>query len=256
MPPQTKSPQSSRSTVRTPITPSSGTATSASAPRTVPMPHFAPVAGHVGTASGLTRLGSRELWRRFVHIGPGILPLILLPIQHRDPLSPTLLGIMSFFAVGLSALAIGRHQVFQRQGETSCLAAVLGYSVTIMTMLLLFPWQSELGLTVMGIMAFGDGPATLIGMLGGKRKLPWNPSKSWVGTIAFVACAIPMGTLIYWGDAQPGVSVTTALFCAAPAALVAAFAESLPSRINDNIRVGLAAAVTIIATHAILVGWQ
>src|SRR5438445_447469 len=83
--------------------------------------------------------------------------------------------------------------------------------------------------------------ATLAGMLVRGRKLPWNREKSWAGLAAFLLCAIPLATLVYWAEARPGVALSLACACVAPAVLMAALAESLPVRINDNIRVGVIA---------------
>jgi dolichol kinase len=124
----------------------------------------------------------------------------------------------------------------------------------VLALLLLVPSAPELGLSVLGILAFGDGTATLVGLVVGGRRLPWNPAKSWAGLIAFVSASIPISALIYCGEAQPRIGYDQALACVAPAAMLAALAESIPSRINDNIRVGLAGAVTILITHAMFVG--
>jgi dolichol kinase len=103
------------------------------------------------------------------------------------------------------------------------------------------------------IIAFGDGSATLAGMLLRGRRLPWNRDKSWVGLAAFLLCAVPLATLVYWAEARPGVALACA--CVAPAVLTAALAESLPGRFNDNIRVGVTAGLTLLVTHGTFVGW-
>src|SRR5262245_10460181 len=51
------------------------------------------------------RLGDREFRRRLMHIAPGLLPFVLLPIPHEDPLSPLLLWIMIGLGVAVSAFA-------------------------------------------------------------------------------------------------------------------------------------------------------
>jgi len=201
------------------------------------------------------RLGPHELRRRMVHIAPGFLPFLLWPIPHEDPLSATLMNIMIGLAVGISGWAWYCRSAYSRRGERSLASAVFGYAAVVLGMLILFPSAPELGLTVMAILAFGDGSATLAGLFARGRPLPWNPRKSWAGSVAFLTCSIPLATVIYWGEAQPGVGVAAALACVTPAAFVAALAESVPSRINDNVRVGVAAAMTILPAHAIFVGW-
>lgn len=200
------------------------------------------------------RLGRHEFRRRLVHMLPGFLPFVLMPIPHKDPIGPLLKAIIVVLGLGLSTWTWLTHRTYIRRGETSIHWAVLGYAGSVLALLLAIPESPELGLTVMGIIAFGDGSATLVGLLARGRKLPWNPAKSWSGAAGFVLCATPLAALIYWGEARPGVSPATALACTAPAVLVAALAESLPSRINDNIRVGLAAAMTIVPLHAMFVG--
>lgn len=201
------------------------------------------------------RLGPHEIRRRMVHIAPGFLPFLLWPIPHEDPLSGTLRNIMIAIAIGVSAWAWRKRSSYVRRGEQTLTSSVFGYAAVVLGMLILIPSAPELGLAVMGIIAFGDGSATLAGLVIGGRRLPWNHAKSWAGLVAFLTVSIPMATLIYAGEAQPGVTGTIALACVAPAAFVAALAESLPSRINDNIRVGVAAAMTIVPLHGMFCGW-
>jgi dolichol kinase len=201
------------------------------------------------------RLGPHELRRRMVHIAPGFLPFLLWPIPHQDPLSDTLRNIMIGIAICVSGWAWVKRASYVRRGEQTLTSSVFGYAAVVLGMLILIPSSPELGLAVMGIIAFGDGSATLAGLILGGRKLPWNRAKSWAGFVAFLACSIPMATIIYAGEAQPHVSGMTAFACVAPAAFVAALAESLPSRINDNIRVGVAAAMTILPLHGMFCGW-
>ena len=50
-------------------------------------------------------------------------------------------------------------------------------------------------------------------------------------------------TVIYWGEAHPGVSWQVALTCAGISTFAAALVESLPMPWNDNFRVGTTAAL-------------
>jgi phytol kinase len=202
-----------------------------------------------------SRLGPHEVRRRLAHMAPGLLPLLMMVIPHRDPVSPTLMAIMISTTVVISGWIWIRHSRIVRLGEKSIVGAVLGYGGVVLSMLVLMPERPELGMTVMGILAFGDGSATLVGLAAGGRRLPWNRQKSWTGMLAFLVAALPLATLILWGESQPGIPIALALACAAPATLIGALAESLPMRLNDNIRVGVAAAMTITAAHAMFVGW-
>lgn len=187
-------------------------------------------------------------------MSPGLLPFVFLTVPHAEPLTWLQRGFLLGVPVLMMLIALKAERLFTRCDGT-WITSVISYTVTTVAMLTAFPAQPELGLTVTMIIAFGDGSATLAGMLARGRRLPWNQAKSWAGLGAFLACSIPLGTFVYWRVSQPAVPVDTALACVVPAVLVAALAESLPVRMNDNIRVGVTAGLTILATHAMFVGW-
>lgn len=199
-------------------------------------------------------LSAKELKRRLWHMLPGLLPIASYIYPHKDPLSPTFQKIAAGLIVGIAGLLLWRYKTIRRTGEQSELSAVFGYSVSVLATLLLFPKHAELGMLVLCVLAFGDGMATTIGLLLRGPRLPWNRDKSWAGTLAFVGFGGYLASLAYWAESQPQASWPIALTCGFAAAIVAAVAESLPSRVNDNVRVGIASAVTAVTAHAIVVG--
>lgn len=201
------------------------------------------------------RLKPHEWRRRLMHFFPGFLPVILLVAPHPDPLEWYVTVPIFAVTMALVTFALRNGELFKRRGEAGWRTSVISYAIITLTLMLAFPAQPELGLAVTTIIAFGDGSATIAGLLVRGRRLPWNQEKSCAGLAAFLACSIPLATLVYWGEARPGVPLSLALTCVAPAAFVAALAESIPTRINDNIRVGLAAGLTILVMHGIFVGW-
>lgn len=211
---------------------------------------------------GLRRLNRTELRRRFCHMAPGLLPFLLWPIPHKDPLSPLLLQIIvGLFLVIIAALFLNWSRIARASvGKEDRMAAILGYAVTVLASILLFPSHIECGFAVLAILAFGDGSATLLGKFARSPKLPWNREKTLAGFIGFFAMAIPMTTLIYWGESnnvmQDGASATVrqAFIVALAGVTAGAVAESLPSRLNDNLRVGLVSAIAVVAAHAAIFG--
>ena len=199
-------------------------------------------------------LSAKELKRRMWHMLPGLLPIASYIYPHKDPLSPTFQKIAAGLIVGIAALLLWRYKTIRRSDERTELAAVFGYSVSVLATLLLFPKHAELGMLVLCVLAFGDGMATTFGLLLCGPRLPWNRLKSWAGTLAFVGFGGYLSSLAYWAESQPRASWSIALTCGFAAAVVAAVAESLPSRVNDNVRVGIASAVTAVAAHAMVVG--
>jgi uncharacterized protein (TIGR00297 family) len=77
----------------------------------------------------------------------------------------------------------------------------------------------------------------------GGRRLPWNRGKTVAGTLAFAiaAGAATFGILVYMG--RPAAQ---AAILAVPTALFAAFVESLPWRLNDNLTVPLLSALFLL----------
>lgn len=208
-----------------------------------------------------TRLGPNELRRRIWHMSPGLLPFILWAIPHADPMSPTLRVILILASLGLGIGIFAKYRQIQREEDHGRLMSVIGYAGSVLAMLMLFPADLELGLTLLAILAFGDGAATFFGRFIQGRKLPWNREKTWSGFLGFLCVGTPMAAIIFWGETHnleaqtPGVSFPTAFLYASVATFTAAVAESLPSRINDNIRVGLTAAVSLVVIHLGIVGW-
>lgn len=200
------------------------------------------------------RLPAHEWRRRLIHMSPGLLPALLWVIPHPDPLAWYSQVIISVVILGMSIFALRNARLFERPHETGWAVSVISYAVITLGLLLGFPSRPEMGLAVTVIIAFGDGAATLGGLLVKGPRLPWNNHKSWAGLCAFLLVSIPAAAIVYWGEARPGVSLLVALACAGPAALAASLAETLPVRLNDNVRVGVTAAVVIVVMQAALVG--
>ncbi len=203
----------------------------------------------------LGRLTPQEWNRRALHMLPGLLPLILWGIFHHDPLSWDCRGWMALILFSIGAATAIKYHRFARRGESSNPACILGYTIPIFVLLIAIPAKAELGLTLLAILAMGDGSATLGGLLLRGPTLPWNPHKTWAGLASFVAVGGPYAAMIYWGEARPAVPFVTALSIAMLATTISAICESIDSRMNDNIRVGIAASLCLILGQFLWVGW-
>lgn len=201
------------------------------------------------------KIGARELRRRLWHMAPGFLPFILWPISHRDPVSPRLRYIILAVSLVVAGRIFLKFREIERHQSESRAGAVLGYLLAVVGTLLLFPGQLELAFLVLAVLAFGDGAATFGGGLLGGASLPWNQEKTVSGTVTFLLCGTLMGAVIYWGEANPAVAFSDALLIAGLTTSAAALAESLASRLNDNIRVGATAAAIAPLAHAWVIGF-
>ena len=201
------------------------------------------------------RLSPTEWRRRLLHILPGFLPIILWYVFHKDPLEWDCRAYLGGIVVGIGiATALQYHRI-ARRGEKSNPACILGYTIPIFTLLMFAPAHAELGLTVLAILSVGDGMATLGGLLLRGPRLPWNADKTWSGFLCFIVFAAPFAAIIYAGEARPLVSFGTAFTISTGAVLCSAILESIRSTINDNVRVGITSAVTLIIMQCVLVGW-
>jgi uncharacterized protein (TIGR00297 family) len=125
---------------------------------------------------------------------------------------------------------------------------ILLYPLSVLLLILAFPRRLDLVAAAWGILAAGDGVATLVGRRFGRARLPWNRDKSIAGTAAFVAAGATAGVALAWWVRPAVVPAPSPWFTVgAPvlAAIVAALIESMPVRLDDNISVPAAAALTL-----------
>jgi len=211
--------------------------------------HHSVRARHIG------RMDSKEVQRRLLHILPGFLPLVLWHIFHHDPLSWDCRAILGGIIGAIGIATALKYRRIARAGETHNPWCILGYTVPVFSLLVLFPAHPEIGLATLAIIALGDGMATVGGLLLKSPPLPWNKGKSWSGFLFFLVFAAPWSTVIYWGETRPVVDFTSAFLCCSSATLIAAVCESLNSRIDDNIRVGVSAALSLVIAQTVVFGW-
>ena len=201
------------------------------------------------------RMDSVEIRRRLVHILPGFLPLVLWRIFHHDPLSWDARLILACVIGGIALATEVKYRRIARRGETHNRACILGYAVPVFALLVLVPAHAEMGFAALAIISLGDGMATVGGLLLKSPPLPWNRDKSWAGFLCFLVFAAPWSTVIYWGEARPVVEFGQAFLLCSSVTVAAAIAESVRSRIDDNIRVGVTVFVGLLLAQAVFFGW-
>lgn len=215
------------------------------------------------------RLGT-ELPRKAVHLGVGAFALLL------RWLTPWQAALCALAALLFNVLLLHRltRRTLLRDAERArgFSWGIALYPAAVLALILVFRHRLELAAGVWGLLAFGDGMATVCGLLVGGPKLPWNRQKSWSGLAGFILWGTAASVfLIRWtqqavpdavargseiptwvGDSflvgrgflSPSLDLCLVLGCLA-AATAAAFAESLDSGIDDNILVPLAGGATL-----------
>ncbi len=189
-----------------------------------------------------------ELARKAIHIGCVGFAFLL-----RD-MTPGEAALMA------SAAFLFNWQVLPRIGGKSLWRGVdrkrgypggiLFYPLAVLGLVLWFWHSLPLAAAAWGILAVGDGMASLVGQALGGPRLPWNPAKGWAGSLAFVVFGtLAAAVLLAWTARLPldpqawhagrtlGVSLGVTLLCA--------LVESAPTTLDDNLTVPAAAAIVL-----------
>ena len=199
-------------------------------------------------APASSRLSSGELKRRIVHIGVGGFALLL---RFLTPVQAVFMAMAAFVFNWQILPRIGGKALW-RQSEIARGSArgVLLYPISVLGLVLLFRDQLWMAAAVWGLLALGDGMATLVGQALGGPRLPWNRAKGWLGLIGFVlfgtlgAFALAMWTK---PDLDPARTFVVMLVVAFLVSLV----ESMATTLDDNVTVPLAGAVILPLFHAL-----
>jgi uncharacterized protein (TIGR00297 family) len=195
-----------------------------------------------------------ELARKLVHVAVGGLAFAVRPLGLLGALACAVAAILH------NALLLPRYggRNLWREGEAArgyALGIVI-YPVTVLLLLLLYPRRLEIAAAVWGILAFGDGFAAIVGQAWGRgNPLPWNPRKSWAGSVAYVVCGGGGAfALLQWTE-PASYAPAFALAAAFATAIVAAALESQPQGLDDNFGVPLVAALLLWCLLATAGGW-
>jgi uncharacterized protein (TIGR00297 family) len=197
------------------------------------------MSGSEARAGGVRANGARanELARGLVHLGVGFLALTLRWLSVPQAALIAAAAVIFNYAV-LPRLAGTLFREGERRAPLD--SGIHLYPFAVLLLVLLFGWRPEVAAAGWVIMATGDPAARAAGRTLRRRPLPWNPAKTVAGTAAFAAAAgaASVGILIFMG--RP---VREALLLGLPTAVFAAFVESLPWRLNDNLTVPLLSAL-------------
>jgi uncharacterized protein (TIGR00297 family) len=199
------------------------------------------------------RLTHSEHARQWVHIASGLFAL-LLRVLNGWQAAALAAGALVFNAALLPH--VGGRRLYRPEDVTRGFPlGILLYPLSVLLLMLAFPHRLDIAAAAWGILAFGDGFATLVGRgrkertaKNAKGRLPWNPDKSIAGTAAFVVCGSVAGVALAWWVRPSVVPMPPLMFAiAAPvaAAILAALAETIPVRLDDNITVPATAAVVL-----------
>ncbi len=182
-------------------------------------------------------VSGRELLRKVVHMSFGGVAFALRFLGPWWSMACAATAVL--FNAFLFPLMGGRYLWRDRETERGSSLGIVLYPVAVLLLLVAFHRRLEVVAAIWGILAFGDGMASLVGMSLGKQKLPWNPDKSWLGTLAFFLFGGVMATVLFQWTAPGVYSLPFAVAVCGVTAAFAALLESIPQGLDDNIGVPL-----------------
>jgi len=187
-----------------------------------------------------------ERARQWVHVGSGLFALLLrvLVWWQAAALAATALAFNLFVLPRIGGRSLYRP-VDHARGYP---LGILLYPLSVLLLIIIFPSRLDLVAAAWGILAFGDGFATLIGQRIGGRQIPWNREKTIAGTIGFIVCGGIGGVaLALWmrPAVTPQPSLSLVIVAPIVAAIAAAFVETISVRLDDNISVPMTAAAVL-----------
>ena len=181
--------------------------------------------------------------RQFLHMAMGGFALALRFLTWWQAIA------LAVTALAFNLLVLPRiGQGLYRPSDSRFAAGIILYPLAVLLLLLCFPKRPDIVAAAWGILAAGDGMATLAGRAMPIARLPWNRDKSYGGLIAFILCggAAAIALAIWTAPAVSPVPCLTFLVVAPlAAAVVAALVETIPVGLDDNLRVPAAAAMVL-----------
>ncbi len=140
------------------------------------------------------------------------------------------------------------HALYRRGDRDRPIHGIVLYPLAVLVLIATFPRRPDIAAAAWGILAAGDGIATLAGRAIGGPRWPWSPDKTVAGTLAFVIGGSIAGCGLAWwcrpaGD--PAAPMLFALLAPPVAAVAAGFVETIPVRLDDNLTVAASAGATL-----------
>jgi phytol kinase len=186
--------------------------------------------------------------RKLIHIGTG--PIFVLcwnffsaqtAARYLAALVPLAITAQ-FVLVGTGVITDpAAVQAMSRTGDRrEILRGPLYYGIVFILCTLVFWRTSPVGILALMLMCGGDGLADLLGRRWGKAKLPFNPTKSWVGSLTFLLAGFAFAFVFValfnqWGVLVPKLDSAAILWKTALISTAATIVEALPLRDIDNL---------------------
>jgi uncharacterized protein (TIGR00297 family) len=188
--------------------------------------------------------GHSETARQAVHMAMGGFALLLRWVPWWQAVALALAAL----AFNLVLLPRVRPNLYRPGDRERGVHGIIWYPLAVLLLLVTFPRRLDIAAAAWGILAVGDGLATLVGRAIGGRRWAWNREKTLSGSAAFAIGGAAAGVFLAWW-CRPAVAPPPALAftLAAPivAAIAAALVETIPVRLDDNLSVAATAGAVL-----------
>jgi len=191
-------------------------------------------------------LTSGELKRKLVHVGVGSFALLLRYLTWPEAAAMAAAAFLFNWQV-LPRLG-GRALWRENDHGAGYPIGILLYPLSVLALVLALREERWMVAAVWGLLAVGDGMASIVGQSVGGPRLPWNPRKGWAGFLAFVVCGgVAAALLSVWTLEMPLAAAASPwiLTVVVPVTLLCALVESVPTTLDDNLTVPLVGGVVI-----------
>jgi phytol kinase len=151
-----------------------------------------------------------------------------------------------FFLVGIGIVQDeSAVQAMSRTGNPrEILRGPLYYGLIFIACTILFWYDSPIGIVALMLMCGGDGLADIMGRKFGRSHIPWNPGKTWIGSLGMLLGGFILSCIVIIIYIEVGIFSGTfveILPSLLIISLVGTVIETLPLHDVDNITVTLAA---------------
>ena len=191
-------------------------------------------------------LARGEIARKVVHIGCVGFAFLL---RYMNGAQAAAMAAAAFVFNWLVLPRIGGKAIWRGADHAKGYpAGILLYPLSVLGLTLWF-WSSLwMAAAIWGVLAVGDGMASVVGQAAGGPRLPWNEKKSYAGLVAFVGFGtLAAAVLIAWTARLPldlaSWHAERTVSLAFAVSLACALVESLPTTLDDNLTVPLAGAL-------------
>lgn len=187
--------------------------------------------------------GFSENRRQLLHMAMGSFALLLRYITWWE--AAALAGCALAFNLYALPRIAGPHVFRDGEHTRRYSSGITLYPLAILLLICILPARLDIVAAAWGILAVGDGMATILGRYAGGPRIPWNRQKSVAGSAALVLFGGTAGAFLCWWCTPAVVPPPFAWFIIAgpfAAAVAAAAVETIPIRLDDNLTVSTSAA--------------